>query len=435
MKKIELAILGYGDRSSRYADYAILHPDQLGIIAVIDVNPLKLQQAKEKFNLSDDQLFLSLDEFLAKDIVCDAVINGTMDQIHYETTIKLLNKKYNLLLEKPITADVDELLEIERLAKQNNCKIVVCHVLRYTPFYSNIKKIIDSGELGKIVNIQMNEHVWHGHFVNSYVRGKWRSEKLCGSGLLLAKCCHDTDLMCWLNDNTVPENVSSFGSKNFFTEENAPEGSTKYCYQCPHNKECMFDAYKFQIEKDFIPFYTWADINKPLDEITLEEKVEFLKKDTYGQCVFRTDMDIVDRQCVSVSFKNGSIGTLNMIGGTTKAGRHLHVICEMGEIVGYIEENKYTVRWYDKDQVCMEEKTVCLEDIANDEDNSVAGHYGGDYYIMKDFVAFLNGLETSVSTTVIEDSINGHLVCYSAEKSRKENVVVNLEKEYGAKRA
>ena len=432
MKKIQCVILGYGDRSSRYAEYAKSAPDELEIIGVIDVNDLKLQQAKEKFGLSDNCLYKSLEEFLGKGVRCDVVINGTMDQLHYVTTMPLLEKGYNILLEKPVTANPKELLEIEAKAKEKNCKVVVCHVLRYTPFYSKIKSIIDSDKIGKILSLQLNEHVWYGHFVNSYVRGKWRSEKECGSGLLLAKCCHDTDLMCWLNNVTNPYMVSSFGSKSFFTESNAPQGATQYCYECPNQKECMFNAEKFQIEKDFIPFYTWAGINKPLDEISLEEKREFLKKDTYGQCVFKTDMDIVDRQCVSVQFANGSIGTLNMIGGASKAGRHIHVICEYGEIVGYIEENKIVVRVFDKDKIWYDESVIdfSAENDLGEEDNSVGGHYGGDYYIMKDLVRFLNGEKTSVATTVISDSVNSHLICYAAEKARKENVVVDLYKEY-----
>lgn len=433
MKKLQCVILGYGDRSSRYAEYAINTPNELEIVGVIDVNPLKLQQAKEKFKLCDDRLYASLEDFLKKDIRCDVVVNGTMDGLHYVTTMALLEKGYNILLEKPITSNPKELLEIEAKANEKGCKVVVCHVLRYTPFYSKIKSIIDSGKLGKIVDMQLNEHVWYGHFVNSYVRGKWRSEKACGSGLLLAKCCHDTDLMCWLNNATVPDKVSSFGTKAFFTAENAPQGATQYCYTCPNRTTCMFDAEKFEIEKDFIPFYTWSGINKPLEEISLEEKRAFLKKDAYGQCVFKTDMDIVDRQCVSVQFANGSIGTLNMIGGTSKAGRHIHVICEYGEIVGYIEENKFTVRVFDKDKVWYDESVIdfSAENDLGEEDNSVGGHYGGDYYIMKDLVRFLNGEKTSVATTVISDSVNSHLICYAAEKARKENIVVDLKLEYG----
>lgn len=433
MKKLKCAILGYGDRSGRYADYAVSNPEELEIVSVIDINQLKLNQAKEKFNLSNDALFDNLDSFLDKNIQCDFVINGTMDQLHYETTVKLLNKSYNILLEKPVTASADELLEINRLAKVNGCKVVVCHVLRYTPFYSGIKKIIDSGELGKIVNMQINEHVWYGHFVNSYVRGKWRSEKECGSGLLLAKCCHDTDLLCWLNNETEPEFVSSFGSKSFFKESNAPKDSTEFCYNCPHKNTCLFDAYKFHLEKDFIPFYTWADINKPLDEITKEEKEEFLKHHTYGKCAFKTDMDIVDRQCVSVNFKNGSIATLNVTGCATKAGRHTHIVCEYGEIEGYVGENKFIVRKYDFDKIWYNEQVFDLnKDVdLSKEDNAVAGHYGGDYFIMKDLIRFINGEKTSVATTTIKDSIYGHLICYSADKAMKSNSVINLDKEYG----
>ena len=431
MNKITCVILGYGDRSSRYAEYAIFHPDELKITGVIDVNEFKRRQAKEKFNLPEESIFSSLDEFLSKKVKCDVIINGTMDNIHYSTTMPLLERGYNILLEKPVTANINELLEIESVAKKNGCKAVVCHVLRYTPFYSTIKRIIDSGEIGKIVDMQLNEHVWYGHFVNSYVRGKWRSEKECGSGLLLAKCCHDTDLMCWLNNVTVPEKVSSFGSRAFFNETNAPDGATQYCFECPSRQNCMFNAEKFELEKDFIPFYTWAEINKPLEEITDDEKRDYLKRSVFGQCVYKTDMDIVDRQCVSVQFKNGSIGTLNMVGGTSKAGRHIHVICEYGEIVGYIEENKITVRVFDRDKVCYNEEVIDLDKRQiKDEDNSVGGHYGGDYYIVKDLVRLLNGIETSVSTTVIEDSVNGHIICYAAEKARLEGSVVDIAKEY-----
>ena len=429
MNKLSCVILGYGDRSSRYAEYAKSVPEELEIVGLIDINELKRRQGKEDFQLKDNQIFESLDEFLHADMACDVVINGTMDQMHYETTMPLLEKGYNILLEKPITANPKELLEIERKAREKQCQVVVCHVLRYTPFYSQIKRIVDSGRIGKITNMQLNEHVWYGHFVNAFVRGKWRSEKECGSGLMLAKCCHDTDLMCWLNNNTTPKLVSSFGSKSFFAEANAPEGAAQYCYECPQRKNCMFDAEKFQIEKDFIPFYTWAGINKPLDEITLEEKREFLKKDIYGQCVFKTDMDIVDRQCVAIEFENGSVGTLNLVAGTSKAGRHIHIICEYGEIVGYIEDNKLLVRVFDKDKVWYDEEWIdfSAENDLGDEDNSVGGHYGGDYYIMKDLVRFLNGEKTSVATTVIADSVNSHLICYAAEKARKENVVVALK--------
>jgi len=440
MKKIKGVILGYGDRSFWYSQYAFDRPEEFEIIGVIDINKFKLANAKKRFNLPDDALFNSLDEFLAKDIKCDVVINGTMDNIHYVTTIKLLKKGYNILLEKPVTSVPEELLEIERLANENNCKVVVCHVLRYTPFFKKVKEIIDSGEIGAITNIEMFEHVWHGHFVNAYVRGKWRNEEECGSGFLLAKCCHDTDLMCWLNNKTKPTQVASFGKRAFYCPENAPEGSTEYCYNCPKKDECMFDATKFEAVMDCCPQYTWADMDRDVKNIPMEDKLEFLKTSEFGKCVYKTSMNIVDRQSVVVNFANGSTATLNMVGGASKAGRFLHIVCQYGEIEGYLEENRMIYRKFNKDRVNV--KYTCDENMYSDhvidinlddmrENNASAGHSGGDFFIMKDLTALLRGDGASVSTTVISDSVNSHLICYAAEKSRTEGVIVDLEKEYG----
>ncbi len=436
MKKVKCAILGYGDRSYWYSQYAFDSPDELEIVAVIDINAFKLQQAQRRFGLKEEMLFDTLDAFLSENIKCDVVINGTMDEAHYETSVKLLNKGYNLLLEKPITGNPKELLEIERLANKNDCKVVVCHVLRYTPYYRKIKEIIDSGEIGKIVNMELNEHVWQGHFVNAYVRGKWRNEKACGSSFLLAKCCHDTDLMCWLNNNTKPIEVASFGKRATFCPENAPKGASEYCYTCLSKEGCMFNAEKFELEMDCLPQYTWIRIDKPKEQMTREEKIEYLKKDDFGKCVFQNDMDIVDRQSVMVNFENGSTATLNMVGGTTKAGRHTHIVCEYGEIEGSLEQGVIIYRKFNKDAVnrkYVEDKFMYTDTVIDvnkeiiRENTAASGHNGGDFCIMQDLVRFLNGEQTSKSTTVISDSIAGHLICYAAEASRKEKRIVSLQ--------
>ena len=428
MKKLKAVLLGAGNRGQAYCDYSLLKPEELEIVAVIDVNPFRKNEAGDKYGVAEDMRFDSLDAFLALKLDCDFVVNATMDQQHYETAMQLIGAGYNLIMEKPITGDLQELRDIEALAKKNGVKVLVCHVLRYTSFYRKIKEIVDSGEIGKIVSLQMNEHVWYGHFVNAYVRGKWRSEKECGSGFLLAKCCHDTDLICWLNNIATPTKVSSFGTRSFYTEANAPKGATQYCYECPHKGTCSFDAYTFELEKDFIPDYTWARLNKPLSEITRKEKEEFLKTDVYGQCVYKIrDMDIVDRQCVSVEFDNGSLATLNMITGAS-GGRNIHVVGEYGEIIGHLHENKLYLNLFDKKEINFHDRYIdCSEEESDGENTATKGHFGGDYNLMKEAVRYFNGEPQSVSVTKIEDSINGHLVVYAAEESRKTATVVEIQ--------
>ena len=435
MKKTKYAVLGFGGRGEYFARYSLLYPEQAEVVAVIDRNAFILDSAKKKLCLSDQGCYLSLNNFIKDRIECDFVINATMDEVHYETTKMLLNAGYNVLLEKPVTSNFRELLELKDLALSKGRKLLVCHVLRYTPFYKKIKEIINSKEIGRVMNLQLNEHVWHGHFVNAYVRGKWRSEKDSGSGLLLAKSCHDTDLICWLNNETTPTEVASFGSRAFYNQENAPEGATEYCYNCPKKDECIFDSMKFELKLDCCPRYTYWDLNKPIDKLSEEEKIEYLKSSNFGKCVYNCGMDIVDKQSVIVNFKNGTTATLNVVGGATKAGRHIHVICEYGEIFGYIEENKLIYRKFNKDAVNVKYRgdeymyTDIEIDLNKDlsASNAETGHYGGDYNLIRDFISLLNEGVPSISTTDINDSVNGHLVVYAAEKSRKEKKVVSLD--------
>lgn len=430
MKQLKAALVGAGNRGQVYSDYSLQRPEELKIISVIDINEFRLKEVAEKYNVGSDMAFLNLDDFIKADIKCDFVIDATMDEMHYETAMKLINAGYNLILEKPITANYSELKDIENAAKDKGVSILVCHVLRYTPFYRTIKNLINQGEIGNITSIEMNEHVGIAHFIDSYVRGKWNSEEKCGSGFLLAKCCHDTDLMCWLNNTTAPEKVSSFGVRGLFIPENAPKGATEYCYQCPHNATCLYSAQKIHLEFDSLPFQTWAEMNKPLDEITKEEKAEYLKTHTYGKCAYNSGGDIVDRQSVSVMFENGSIATLNMIGAASKAGRWLHIVGAKGEIVGYIEEGKFKLITFDRSEGVFTEKEKEIDVSSQIVSNSMySGHAGGDYALMYDAVRFFAGEGDSVSITKISDSLNGHKIVYAAETSRRQDRIVKI-KEY-----
>ncbi len=431
MRQIKAVVVGYGNRGQVYADYSLQSSDNFKIVGVVDINPQKLKEAKERYGLPDEALFESLDEFLKTKTHCDFVINATMDNEHYQTSIKLLQAKYDLLLEKPVTAVPNELLSLEKTAKENGCRIFVCHVLRYTPFYHKVKELIADGKIGRITSLEMNEHVSIAHYLNSYDRGKWNNEKKCGSPILLAKTCHDTDLMCWLNNDSEPLSVASFGKRAYFCSENAPKGSTEYCFDCPLERQCAFSAIRVHLDWDPMPFLVWADLNKPLDKITREEKIAHLKTSQYGKCAFKTDGDVIDRQNVIVEFKNGSIGSLNLICGTSKAERYLHIVGEKGEIEGKLSEDKLALREYClHDQYCDYKETII--DVSQQVINNAkfGGHFGGDYAIMQTLVQYYNGDDSSLSLTSIDDSVNGHLCVYGAEISRKENRIVNLKETF-----
>ena len=108
MKQIQAVLLGYGNRGGIYADHALDYPEEMKIVAVIEINPVRLEEAKKRYSLPDNRAFLDLDDFLAQKIPCDLMINAVMDEMHYVTAMKILNAGYDMLLEKPITPNVVE---------------------------------------------------------------------------------------------------------------------------------------------------------------------------------------------------------------------------------------------------------------------------------------------------------------------------------------
>jgi len=424
-KIIKAIVVGFGNRGEVYADYSLQSKNELEIVGICDPSSFKLKLAKEKYHLNDDQLYSSVDELVNKHPEADIIINATMDQDHYKTGMAILSAGYNMLIEKPIVPCDKQLTSLANTAKKNNCQVFVCHVLRYTMFYRTIKQLLLDKKIGDIVTIEMNEHVCLQHYLTSYLRGKWNNEKECGSGLILAKSCHDLDILCWLNNETEPSEVSSFGGRYLFTKENKPKDATTYCYECPHKHTCQMSAVTLYEDHDTMPFLVYDRLNKPLDSLTKEEKIEFLHHDIYGKCAYDVASDLVDRQGTIVKFKNGSVASFTLVGCATRPNRYIHIIGSHGEIEGKIESNKITVQTYDGDVWKHKEEVIDLSDkVVNLA--RFGGHNGGDFLIMHDLCAFLNGDKSSISITKLADSLNGHRAVYAAEKSRKTHKTIKF---------
>ena len=184
---LRIIVVGMGARAMIYAREALLHPELFLITGVVDVSLNRIRTAQRLFRIPDDHCFTSVDELTAVPRFADAVINGTMDPQHVSTTIPLLRHGYDVLLEKPFAVNQKEADLLLHCAEETGRIVMVCHVLRYAPFYREIQKLLNSGEIGKVIHIHMNEQVSYFHESVSYVRGKYASPELCGSGMLLSK--------------------------------------------------------------------------------------------------------------------------------------------------------------------------------------------------------------------------------------------------------
>lgn len=423
---ISVVVVGCGDRATTYLREGVLNLKKMVVAAAIDPNPERLRYMQETFGVPAEKCYTDMEQVLAQGRIADCVINGTMDQYHLETALPFLEQGYDMLLEKPLVNNKEDLFKLRDVANEHGCRLMVCHVLRYAPFYRKIKELILAGEVGEIMNIQTTERVGAFHSSVSYIRGKWKSTKECNSSFLLAKCCHDIDLLCWLNNTSAPDTISSMGGRDFFIPEKAPKNSGTRCLvDCPKEirEKCVYDAQCMYLDNCQIPQYPWQCTGKNHEDVTEEEKIESLKTyNPHGECIYKAGGDIVDHQNVMITFENGStaVHTLNL--GSMRPGRSIWVQGTEGEIEGWVNDDYVMLRKYDRKTSCYLEEKVGIDN----EPGIVDAHFGGDKGLVQEFCNMMLGKEASISRTTIDDSINGHLTCYLADESMQDNVVKRL---------
>ena len=423
-RPITAIIVGAGHRSFVYSELAKTNPEMLKIVGVADPNPIRRKKAMDYFGFKEDMCFENAEELAKKGKLADTVINGTMDEQHLETAVPLLDAGYDMLLEKPFAPNEEEMRQIVNCAKKNNSKVMICHVLRYTPFYYAIKERIVNGEIGDIINIQTTEHVSYHHLSTSYIRGKWANSDKCHTSMLLAKCCHDLDIIMWMMSETKPKQISSFGGKFQFKPENAPKEAGTICMKdCPLVDTCVYSTKRLYIDHpDRWAFYVW-DALEGKKNISIEDKIALMKSDSpYARCIYKCDNNVVDHQSVLINFESGATGTHNMVGGSAEPRREIHIIGTKGEIFGTFEESKFTVLKIDPSPDAHNEECDVEEvdlRVTGDMVGAYGGHGGGDERLAADFVKFIRGEKPSLACTSIFDSVAGHLSVYLADKSRE----------------
>lgn len=426
---LNAVIIGAGHRALTYASYAERNPDALTIVGMADPNPLRRQQTGDRFGIPEERRFETSEDLARESKFADCAINGTMDHQHVETSLPLLRAGYDLLLEKPFATNPDEMWKLVSSASEHGSKVMVCHVLRYAPFYYAIRERISSGVIGPVINVQTVEHVSYHHMAVGFVRGKWNNKNRCHSSMLMAKCCHDLDLIMWMKSGVNPTMVSSFGTNTQFRPEMAPENAGDRCLvDCDIENECLYSARKHYIDHPRRwAFYVW-DTLEHIETPTIEDKIASLKGDNpYGRCVWKCDNDVVDHQSVTINFGDGCIATHNMVGGTARPSRSIHLIGTRGEIQGIFEDARFCIRHIDtRPEHEYSEEWVDLNE-GGDMHGAFGGHGGGDLRLVKDFVDLVNGAEPSLACTRIEDSVNGHLTGFLADQAMEEQRVVRFD--------
>lgn len=406
---VRLAVIGAGNRANKYVEYARRYPERLQVVAVVEVNEHRRNAMAREFKIPVGRRYAHYDDFFADGVEADMALISTPENVHYDPALKAIDAGYHILLEKPISQRLDECREIARRAEAKGVLVGVCHVLRYHPYFAKIKEVVSSGELGQIVSINHTASVGLDRAMHSYVRGVFRRE--CEANpVLLAKCCHDVDLLLWVTGAKCRK-VSSFGSLRWFRAENAPDGAGERCVECRIESQCPFSARElYYVRRDWVSNFDVPE-GGTLDQTILEE----LRTGIHGRCIFRCDNDVVDHQLVSLELENEVTVSLSMEMFTVDDLRKTHIRLTGGEIDG--NERTLRVRKFRG-----AEQIFDFSDIAG-----TPYHAGADLELIDHFISAL-GTPGHPCLTTIDDSIESHRICYEAERSRRTGQTVVLDK-------
>jgi len=403
MKKITVALIGAGQRGFNYAEYALQNPYEMQIAAVAEPTAARREALRERHGLPEDRVFAHWDELFAGPKLADAVMICTQDQQHFEPTMRALEAGYHVLLEKPMSSSPEECLAMGDMAARMNRVFSICHVLRYTNFFSTIKGLLDQGAIGKLMSITHNENVGYWHQAHSFVRGNWR-RKDESSPMILAKSCHDLDILLWLAGADCVR-VSSFGSLAHFTAENAPEGAPLRCLDgCPASDECLYYAPNLYLTDD-----TDWPTSAISDDFSYEARYKALQEGPYGRCVYRCDNDVVDHQVVNLEFDNAVTVAFTMSAFTREISRTIKLMGTKGEIRGAMEKNEIEILHFG---------TGKTERISFEDRGGHVGHGGGDWGLMRDFLRLVRADGGQQGLTSAEHSVQSHMIAFAAEQSR-----------------
>lgn len=456
-KPLKAILFGAGSRGAdAYGPYALANPDQIQFIAVAEPRTLRRERFAAQHSIPQERCFQTWQQVLENRVPADVVINCTQDQMHADSSIQALQAGYDMLLEKPISHSLEQAIRIVQTAEQAGRYLQICHVLRFTDFFKKIKSLLDEKRLGQIIAISHRENVASWHMAHSYVRGNWRNLQI-SSPMILAKCCHDLDLLVWFTGET-PQRLSSFGSLRHFRPGNAPPGAPDRCTDgCPVEQSCPFYApaiymdlapFKFALSQSKKPFYkfigkqsikhpktiqTISILIPPLRELTEykgwprsvvsddpgneQALLEALQEGPYGRCVYRCDNDVVDHQVVMMEFPSGITASLTMHGHSHEEGRTLRIDGSQASLLAKFSFHRSFIEIHDHRSMEVE----AFDFPSNVEE---VGHGGGDFGIMHDFVENLqSGRKTGIKA---RESLESHFMAFAAEQSRLTQTNVDM---------
>ena len=408
-KPLEAVLIGAGNRGyEAYGAYASAHPDEIKFVAVAEPDDEKRARFAKAHNLPAEMCFRSWDEMLGRPQLAPALLNCTMDRMHFESTLPALKQGYHVFLEKPMATTPEDCMRLVRTAEKGGRVLQIGHVLRYAPFWVKIRDAVQSGRLGDIITVDHRENVSYWHMAHSFVRGNWGNSSV-SSPMILAKSCHDLDILLWITGKRC-QRIASFGTLSHYRRESVgPEVPDRCTDGCPREEVCPWYAPRLYLTEST----GWPTSAISVDT-SLEARRRALETGPWGRCVYRCDNDVVDHQVIIFEMEDEVTISFTMHGHSHLEGRTLRY-----------DGTRATLRASGTpQQICVYDH-LTGEQEELEPDAALSGHGGGDAGIMRAFVHAVQHPGAELRTSA-RASLESHLMAFAAERARRTGQVIDL---------
>lgn len=416
-KAVTVICCGAGARGNVYGNFAAEYPDEMKVVGVAEPIAVRNDRYAQKHQIPAENRFTTWEHVFNRPKFADAVLITMPDHLHYEPCMKALEMGYDVLLEKPMAQSEQECRDILKRVHQKQAIVGLCHVLRYAPYFVKLREIIHSGAIGELISIQHLEPIEHIHMSHSYVRGNWHNSKET-TPIILAKSCHDLDIIRWIVGKPCSK-ITAMGGLKWFKSENAPEGTTARCADgCKAESSCPYSALKI-----YKPNGGWNYVlDMPEDASKHAAHIaEKLRTTNYGRCVYHMENDQPDHYVCNMEFEGGVTANFSMEAFTGYAGRRTRVFGSMGDIVG--DMDTFTVNDFKTNKATVYDHSM-IEDVANYKNS---GHGGGDWRLVRDWIQAVSRRDASLLTSTIDASIESHIMGFLADKGRLKGKVMSVK--------
>ncbi|MCG8306130.1 MAG: Gfo/Idh/MocA family oxidoreductase [Cytophagales bacterium] len=308
-RRVKTVLVGTGSRGISCWGKELIGPyaDFVDMVGLCDSNKKRVDVAKAMIGSESKTYHSSEFEKMVRAQKPDVVIVTTTDCFHADYIVRAMELGCDVVSEKPLATETGQCQRIIDAEKRTGKKVYVGFNVRYMNESIEMKRILSSDELGKIIAIEYHEYLDTLHGA-SYFR-RWHGKTKYSGSLLVHKSSHHFDLISWLLD-AEPVEVQAIGKTAFYGSNNVFRGSN--CRTCSFTESCDF---YWDMTKDRRSMKLYADC----------EDVDGYYRDG---CVWDDKIDSQDTCSVQVNYDNGSQLTYTLNAYLPYEGQY---ICFSGE--------------------------------------------------------------------------------------------------------